>query len=152
MPGLAQMPAGAGAVEALSPVLILVLCVVAGIGTSLLLPVRWQPGLHGIGAVLLIAAGLILLEVLVHWAGGPAGRGPGAAGRVGMSIYFWIFAAIALVGAMRVITHPRPVYSALYFVLTVFASAGLFVLLWAEFMAGRLCLIYAGRSWLRMCL
>ena len=47
-------------------------------------------------------------------------------------------------GAVRVITHPRPVYSALYFVLTVFASAGLFVLLQAEFMAAALVLIYAG--------
>jgi len=36
------------------------------------------------------------------------------------------------------------VYSALYFVLTVFATAGLFVLLWAEFMAAALVLIYAG--------
>jgi NADH-quinone oxidoreductase subunit J len=61
-----------------------------------------------------------------------------------MSVYFWIFAIIALVGAMRVVTHPRPVYSALYFVMTVFASAGLFVLLWAEFMAAALVLIYAG--------
>jgi NADH-quinone oxidoreductase subunit J len=42
------------------------------------------------------------------------------------------------------VTHPKPVYSALYFVLTVFASAGLFVLLWAEFMAAALVLIYAG--------
>ena len=48
------------------------------------------------------------------------------------------------VGAIRVVTHPKPVYSALYFVLTVFASAGLFVLLWAEFMAAALVLIYAG--------
>ncbi|HEX4125160.1 MAG TPA: NADH-quinone oxidoreductase subunit J [Tepidisphaeraceae bacterium] len=143
LPGLAQLPAGgamAGA-SVLPPVLILVLCVAAGIGTVLLLPARRQPGLHGIGAALLIAAGLILLATLVHWAAGPVG---GAAGRAGMSVYFWIFAAIALVGAMRVVTHPRPVYSALYFVLTVFASAGLFVLLWAEFMAAALVLIYAG--------
>ena len=42
------------------------------------------------------------------------------------------------------ITHPRPVYSALYFVLTVFASAGLFILMYAEFMAAALVLIYAG--------
>ena len=42
------------------------------------------------------------------------------------------------------VTHPRPVYSALYFVLTVFASAGLFVLMQAEFMAAALVLIYAG--------
>ena len=61
-----------------------------------------------------------------------------------MGVYFWIFSAIALVGAVRVVTHPRPVYSALYFVLTVFATAGLFVLLWAEFMAAALVLIYAG--------
>jgi NADH-quinone oxidoreductase subunit J len=58
--------------------------------------------------------------------------------------YFWIFAVIALVGAVRVITHARPVYSALYFVLTVFASAGLFILMYAEFMAAALVLIYAG--------
>jgi NADH-quinone oxidoreductase subunit J len=45
---------------------------------------------------------------------------------------------------MRVITHSKPVYSALYFVLTVFATAGLFLLLWAEFMAAALVLIYAG--------
>jgi NADH-quinone oxidoreductase subunit J len=43
-----------------------------------------------------------------------------------------------------VVTHPRPVYSALYFVLTVFATAGLFILLWAEFMAAALVIIYAG--------
>src|SRR6185503_7620582 len=59
-------------------------------------------------------------------------------------IYFWIFSAIALLGALRVVTHPRPVYAALYFVLTVFATAGLFILLWAEFMAAALVLIYAG--------
>ncbi len=59
-------------------------------------------------------------------------------------IYFWVFAAIAIASAIRVVTHPRPVYSALYFVLAVFASAGLFVLLEAEFMAAALVLIYAG--------
>jgi NADH-quinone oxidoreductase subunit J len=61
-----------------------------------------------------------------------------------MSVYFWIFSAIAIFGAVRVITHPRPVYSALYFVLSVLASAGLFILLWAEFMAAALVIIYAG--------
>jgi NADH-quinone oxidoreductase subunit J len=43
-----------------------------------------------------------------------------------------------------VVSHPKPVYSALYFVLTVLASAGLFILAWAEFMAAALVLIYAG--------
>jgi NADH-quinone oxidoreductase subunit J len=84
-----------------------------------------------------LATGLIFGALLVRWAGGSAAESQ-------TGIYFWIFAAIALVGAVRVITHTRPVYSALYFVLTVFASAGLFVLMHAEFMAAALVLIYAG--------
>ena len=49
-----------------------------------------------------------------------------------------------MLGALRVITHPRPVYAALYFILTVLASAGLFLLLSAEFMAFALVIVYAG--------
>lgn len=82
------------------------------------------------------AAAIILVLLVVHSAAGQdlSGTGP----------YFWIFSAVAIVSALRVITHPRPVYAALYFVLTVFASAGLFVLMYAEFMAAALVLIYAG--------
>jgi NADH-quinone oxidoreductase subunit J len=126
---------GAG-VELLSPVLILVLCVVAGVGTVLLLPGRREAVLRKIGGVILLAGGLIFAALLVH-AVGNQGRGQ-------MSVYFWLFSIIAIFGAIRVITHPRPVYSALYFVLTVLASAGLFILLWAEFMAAALVIIYAG--------
>ena len=60
------------------------------------------------------------------------------------NIHFYIFALISLGSALRVITHPKPVYAALYFVLTVIASAGLFVLLSAEFMAFALIIVYAG--------
>ncbi len=55
-----------------------------------------------------------------------------------------IFAAVAVAAAARMISHPRPVYAALYFVLVVIASAGLFVLLHAEFMAFALIIVYAG--------
>src|SRR5947207_13973802 len=120
----------------LSPRLLLVLCAVAGVGTVLLLPARREASLSRIGGVILLAAALIFAAILVRWA---AGSGAG-----GMGVYFWIFSAIAIIGAIRVISHPKPVYSALYFVLTVFASAGLFLLLWAEFMAAALVLIYAG--------
>jgi NADH-quinone oxidoreductase subunit J len=123
----------------LSPVLILVLCVVGGVGTVLALPSARETSWRKIGAVLLGAAGLILAALLVRSAAGPAGTP-----RAGVGPYFWIFSAIALAGAMRVVTHPRPVYAALYFVMTVMASAGLFVLLSAEFMAAALVLIYAG--------
>ena len=60
------------------------------------------------------------------------------------NIYFYIFALIALGSALRVITHPRPVYAALYFIMTVLASAGLFLILSAEFMAFALIIVYAG--------
>jgi NADH-quinone oxidoreductase subunit J len=120
----------------LAPVLILVLCVVAGVGTLLLLPSRREATLRKIGGAVLTVALLILAAVLVHHLA--------ALGKGHMSLYFWIFSAIAIGGGIRVITHPRPVYSALYFVLSVMASAGLFILLWAEFMAAALIVIYAG--------
>jgi len=120
----------------LSPLVILVLCVVAGVGTVLLLPSRREASIRKIGGIVLLAAGLIFAALLVRLTAGEA--------KGGMGPYFWIFSAVAIIGAVRVVTHPKPVYSALYFVLTVFASAGLFLLLWAEFMAAALVLIYAG--------
>jgi NADH-quinone oxidoreductase subunit J len=62
----------------------------------------------------------------------------------GPPIYFYIFAAIMIAGAVGVICQPRPVYAALYFVLVTLAGAGIFVLLFAEFMAIVLIIIYAG--------
>ncbi len=133
MPNLARVDFLAeGAAPVLHPALILLLCLGAGIGTVLLLPARRERSWRGIGAAIVAAVGLI--------AGALIARSSAA----GAGVYFWIFAAVAVIGALRVITHPRPVYSALYFVLTVLASAGLFVLLWAEFMAAALVLIYAG--------
>ena len=113
---------------------ILLLCVLAGVGTYMLLPSSAEASVRKIGGVLLGSAGLIVAALLVRTADRSAGGG----------VYFWIFSAIALIGAVRVVTHPRPVYSALYFVLTVFATAGLFVLEWAQFMAAALVIIYAG--------
>ena len=118
------------------PVVILVMCLVAGAGTVLMLPSRSEAPVRKIGGAVVLGAALIVAALLVR----AAARAPGG----GMGVYFWVFSAIALAGALRVVTHTRPVYSALYFVLTVFATAGLFILLWAEFMAAALVLIYAG--------
>lgn len=123
--------------EVLGPGLILVLCIVAGIGTFMLLPSRREGATRKIGGAVLLLTLLVLGATLFRYAAG-------ASVTDGVSPYFWIFAAIALICAVRVITHPRPVYSALYFVLTVFATSGLFILLAAEFMAAALVLIYAG--------
>jgi len=134
-PGDSSLPAmTVGAPNPLiAPGLLFILAVAAAVGIILLLPSRREAPLRKIGAAVLAAAVLILAIVL----------GKSAAG-AGVGVYFWIFAAIAVIGATRVVTHPRPVYSALYFVLTVMASAGLFVLMWAEFMAAALILIYGG--------
>lgn len=122
--------------EVIPPTAILILCAIAGVGTWLLLPSHRPTMDRRMGGVLMTAGLLILAAMALHAVAGPAGPG--------LSLYFWIFSAIAIIGAVRVVTHPRPVYSALYFVLTVFASAGLFVLLAADFIAAALVLIYAG--------
>ncbi|MFN4241612.1 MAG: NADH-quinone oxidoreductase subunit J [Tepidisphaerales bacterium] len=121
----------------LSPLALVTLCALAAVGVGLLLPARRPASVRRLGGALAAAAGLVLMLLAIR-AADRAGWG----GEVGL--YFWVFAAIAVASAVRVVTHPRPVYSALYFVLTVFASAGLFVLLWAQFMAAALVLIYAG--------
>ncbi len=58
--------------------------------------------------------------------------------------YFYLFSGIAVLAGARMITHPKPVYCALYFVLTVIAVAALLVLLQAEFLAVALIIVYAG--------
>lgn len=116
------------------PAVIIALCVVAGLATWLMLPSRRDVSARRFGGVILLATGLIFAALLARW----------TVSLGGMNVFFWVFAAVAIFGSIRVITHKKPVYSALYFVLTVFASGGLFVLLWAEFMAAALVLIYAG--------
>jgi NADH-quinone oxidoreductase subunit J len=60
------------------------------------------------------------------------------------NINFYLFSFLALGSSLRVISHPRPVYAALWFIMTILASAGLYVLLSAEFMAFALIIVYAG--------
>lgn len=66
------------------------------------------------------------------------------AGEYGLRVWFVLLALVGLVGALRVITHRRPVYSALYFILVVIAVAGMLILMQAEFLAVALLIIYAG--------
>ena len=132
--------AAAAASVPVAPVALLILCIVAGVGTYLLLPSRKGATVRAAGGAVLLLAGLAFLALLLRWTVGSSVGEP-----VGVrNPYFWIFAAASIFGSLRVVTHRKPVYSALYFVLTVFSTAGLFVLLWAEFMAAALVLIYAG--------
>ncbi|MBL0926650.1 MAG: NADH-quinone oxidoreductase subunit J [Phycisphaerales bacterium] len=66
------------------------------------------------------------------------------AGRDNPGVFFYLFSLIGLGSALRVITHPRPVYAALYFILTILSSSALYLLMQAEFMAFALIIIYAG--------
>src|ERR1700710_2888466 len=58
--------------------------------------------------------------------------------------FFYIFAAILVGAALRVITSRNPVHAALFLVLAFFTSAGIWIQLQAEFLAIALVLVYVG--------
>ena len=102
------------------------------IGVCLALP-RARVSPQAIGGIIAgIAGGLVIIGLGV--------RNPGHL----PNLYFYVFAVMGLGAALRVVTHQRPVYAALYFILTIIASAGLYLLLSAEFMAFALIIVYAG--------
>ena len=59
-------------------------------------------------------------------------------------VLFILFGAIAVCGAIMVVTRKHPMASALYLILTLFAVAALFVLRQAHFLAAIQVIIYAG--------
>ena len=58
--------------------------------------------------------------------------------------FFYLFAAVLLFAAFRVITARNPVYAALYLVLAFFQAAAVWILLKAEFLGIVLVLVYVG--------
>lgn len=60
------------------------------------------------------------------------------------SLAFYIFAAVSVASALMVIAARNPVHSVLFLILTFFNSAGLFVLMGAEFLALLLVIVYVG--------
>lgn len=59
-------------------------------------------------------------------------------------ILFYVFAAILLFAALKVVTAKNPVHAVLFLVLAFFTSAGLWMLMQAEFLAIILVLVYVG--------
>lgn len=110
-----------------------------------------------------VAAGLIALAA---WLALPKGGRPGRRGAVvvftalslgglvlllgrvlgehGGRWYCLMLSLLAVLAALRVVTHPRPVYSALYFLLVVLSTAALVLMIGAEFLAAALVIVYAG--------
>lgn len=122
------------------PILLYAACALGAFGVLLALPKKKAFSPFIIGAVLAAAAlGLAFVGMGLGAKKLAAGGSPALP-----NYHFYIFSAIALFGALRVISHPRPVYAALYFILTILASCGLYVILSAEFMAFALVIVYAG--------
>jgi len=120
--------------EVINPFVLYAGIALGAVGVLLALP-RKGVNPQIVGAVIALGAlGLVLVGLGVR--AQASGQLP--------NIYFYLFSAIALGGSLRVITHKRPVYAALYFILTILASAGLYLLLSAEFMAFALIIVYAG--------
>lgn len=118
--------------QLINPILLYTMCALGAVGLCLALPRRGSsPQILGAGV-----AGLAALAVIL----GLTFKSPEHA----PNIYFYIFSAVALGSALRVITHPKPVYAALYFILTIIASAGLYLIMSAEFVAFALIIVYAG--------
>ncbi len=60
------------------------------------------------------------------------------------AVFFYLFSAVAVAAAVMVIVSRNPVHSVLFLILAFFNSAGLFVLLGAEFLAMILVVVYVG--------
>lgn len=119
----------------LNPFLLYGLIALGAIGVCLALPRRGlSPQVIG-GLIAGLAGGLVILVLSL---------GSVRDGQPLPNLYFYVFAVVALGAALRVITHQRPVYAALYFILSIIATAGLFLILSAEFMAFSLIIVYAG--------
>jgi len=60
------------------------------------------------------------------------------------ALAFYLFAAITVAAGVMVVTARNPVHSVLFLILAFFNSAGLFVLMGAEFLAMILVVVYVG--------
>ncbi len=60
------------------------------------------------------------------------------------TIMFYLFAVVAVASGVMVVSARNPVHSVLFLILAFFNSAGLFILLGAEFLAMILVIVYVG--------
>jgi NADH-quinone oxidoreductase subunit J len=124
----------------MSGVLLITLLTLGGVGLYLAMPGSRLAGGRDVrasarwAALLVLAGAAATLVLLVIPLVGPYGE----------PVWFALLALIGLLGALRVITHRKPVYSALYFILVIIAVAGMLILMQADFLAFALLIIYAG--------
>ncbi len=63
---------------------------------------------------------------------------------VATPFFFYLFAAIMLIGGIMVITRRNPVHSALALIVALLAQAAIYLMLYAPFVAGVQVILYAG--------
>src|ERR1700731_5341278 len=63
---------------------------------------------------------------------------------VATPFFFYLFAAIMVIGGIMVITRKNPVHSALALIVTLLAQASVYLMLYAPFVAGVQIILYAG--------
>lgn len=63
------------------------------------------------------------------------------------NVLFYVFGAIMVLAALRVITSRHPVHAVLYLVLSFFTGAAIWILLKAEFLALICFWFMSGLSW-----
>src|SRR5437588_12012075 len=63
---------------------------------------------------------------------------------VATTFFFYFLSGLALLGGVLVITRKNPVHSALALIFTLLALAGLYLMLYAPFVAGVQVILYAG--------
>lgn len=97
------------------------------------LPKEGRPSRRGVVFTLLAAAIGAILMLLAQ-----------VLGDIGQRVYFYVLCVLTLGGAVRVVTHPRPVFAAIFFVLVVLSTAALMFLVGAEFLGAALVIVYAG--------
>ncbi|MFH1745592.1 MAG: NADH-quinone oxidoreductase subunit J [Planctomycetota bacterium] len=116
----------------LPAILLIALLALGAAGLYLAMP-GGRHRLGGIALVLLAAAAGAFIALSVQFLTGGATIG-----------WFSALSLVGLIGAVRMITHRKPVYSALYFIMVIVAVTGLLVLMQATFLAASLMIIYAG--------
>jgi NADH-quinone oxidoreductase subunit J len=116
----------------LAGVLLIALLTLGGVGLYLAMP-GGRLNVGRAALVVLAGAAAALVVFLLPSLSAGADRG-----------WFIALALIGLWGAIRVVTHRKPVYSALYFILVIVAVTGMLVLMQAEFLAAAVVIIYAG--------
>ncbi|HVO79539.1 MAG TPA: NADH-quinone oxidoreductase subunit J [Terriglobales bacterium] len=63
---------------------------------------------------------------------------------VATTFFFYLLSGLAILGGALVITRRNPVHSALALIMTLLAQAGLYLMLYAPFVAGVQIILYAG--------